>query len=256
MRWKILLRAQGLSLPIALLFKRIWRARFVSNFSPGQTGGDLFRVFGPWEIPLKKTAVGTSVAYDRYTGLIGLLVALALTGLVEYNLAKELGLELLPIFAVFGAALLLLAVVTRRPLLWARWLVARVPVRKARSVAQGVLRSMLLYVDRKGTTLNAVAISVAFRLVAAIGSYFLFLALGVDISFETVLLISLLAHAIFLVPISINGWGLREGAFVLLYTQVGVGSAEALSVALLDRVLEAAMSSPGALLYLTHRSER
>ena len=250
-RWKILLRAQGLSLPAVLLFKRLWVTRFVNNFSPGQIGGDLFRVFGPWEIPLNRTAVGTSVAYDRYTGLIGLLVAIALVGLVEYNLAKELGLELIPIFAVFGAALLLLAVVTHRPFLWARWLVARCPVKKARSVAEGVLRSMLLYVDRRGTTLNAIAISVAFRLVIAIGSYFEFLALGVDISFETVVFISLLVNVISLVPISINGWGLREGAFVLLYTQVGVGSAEALSVALLGRVLGAVMSSGGALFYLT-----
>ena len=255
-RWKILLGAQGLSLPLVLLFKRVWMARFINNFFLGRTGGDLFRVFGPWEIPLKKTAVGTSVAYDRYIGLIGLLVALAVAGLVEYNVAKELGLELLPIFSVFGAALLLLAVVTHRPILWARWLVARFPVRKARSVAEGVLRSMLLYVDRRGTTLNAVAISVAFRLVAAIGSYFGFLALGVDISFETVFFISLLVNAISLVPISINGWGLREGAFVFLYTQVGVGSAEALSVALLGRVLGAVISSSGALLYLTRRSER
>jgi len=227
--------------------------RFFNNFSVGQSGVDLFRVFGPWGMPLKKTAVGSSVVFDRYTGLIGLLLVMGLAGLVEYRVARELGLELLPIFALAGAALLLLAVVTHRPFVWSRWLIARCPVNKARSIAEGILRSLLLYVDRRGTTLTAVALSVGFRLVTATGSYFAFLAFGIDISFGTVLFISLLLSFITMVPISINGWGIREGAFVLLYTQVGVGSAEALSVALLGRVLGLLMSSVGGLMYLTHR---
>ena len=252
LRWQLLLAEQGISLPIFLLVKRIWMGRFFNNFSVGKSGVDLFRVFGPWGMSLKKTAVGSSVVFDRYTGLIGLLVALALAGLVEHKLAKELGLELLPIFALAGAALLLLAVVTHRPFVWSRWLIARCPVNKASSIAEGILRSLLLYVERRGTTLTAVAISVASRLVAAIGSYFGFLALGVDVSFGTVLFISLLLNVISMLPISINGWGIREGAFVLLYTQVGVGSAEALSVALLDRVISVLSSFVGGVLYMTH----
>ncbi len=256
LRWQILLAEQGISLPIFLLFKRIWMGRFFNNFSVGKTGVDLFRVFAPWGMPLKKTAVGSSVVFDRYTGLIGLLVALALAGLVEYKLAKELGLELLPIFALAGAALLLLAVVTHRPFVWSRWLISRFPVSKARSIGEGILRSLLLYVDRKGTTLMAIAISIGLRVMGAIASYFAFLAFGIDISFGTVLFISLLLNVISMLPISINGWGIREGAFVLLYTQVGVGDAEALSVALLSRVLHVLVSSVGGLMYLSHRSER
>ena len=145
---------------------------------------------------------------------------------------------------------------THRPFLWSRWFIARCPVNKARSIAEGILRSLLLYVDRRGTTLTAVALSVGFRLVGGIGSYFAFLALGVDISFGTVLFISLLLNVIAMLPISINGWGIREGAFVLLFTQVGVGSAEALSVALLGRVLELLVSSVGGFMYLSHRSGR
>ena len=90
----------------------------------------------------------------------------------------------------------------------------------------------------------------------AIASYFAFLAFGIDISFGTVLFISLLVNVISMVPISVNGLGIREGAFVLLCTQVGVGSAEALSVALLGRVLVLLISSVGGLMYLTHRSGR
>jgi len=252
-RWQILLKEQGISLPVILIFKRIWMGRFFNNFSVGHTGVDLFRVFSPWGMPLKKTAVGSSVVFDRYTGLMGLLVAIAVAGLVEHEVARDLGLELLPIFALAGAGLLLLAVVTHRPLEWSRRLIARSPVNKVRSIAEGILRSLLLYVDRRGTTLTAVALSVGFRLVTAISSYFGFLAFGIDISFGTVLFISLLVNVISLVPISINGWGIREGAFVLLYTQVGVGSAEALSVALLGRVLGILVSSVGGLMYLSHR---
>ena len=256
LRWQILLNEQGISLPIFLLIKRIWMGRFLNNFFLGQSGADLFRVFGRWGMPLKMTAVGSSVLFDRYTGLIGLLIAIALAGLIEHKVAKELGLELLPIFALAGAALLLLAVVTHRPLEGSRWLIARCPVNKARSIAEGILRSLLLYVDRRGTTLMAIVISLAFRVVTATGAYVAFLAFGIDISFGTVFFIALLLNVMSLLPISINGWGIREGAAVLLYTQVGVGSGEALSVALLSRVLEILMSSAGGLMYLSHRSGR
>ena len=51
-------------------------------------------------------------------------------------------------------------------------------------------------------------------------------------------------------PITINGWGTAEAASVLLYTQLGVAEADALSLALLTRLNFLLMGGMGGLLYL------
>ncbi len=79
------------------------------------------------------------------------------------------------------------------------------------------------------------------------------MALGVDVSYGSVLFIVLLINVISLIPISINGWGLREGAFVLMFTQVGVGGGEALAVALLGRVTGILKLTVGGILSMTHK---
>ena len=118
---------------------------------------------------------------------------------------------------------------------------------------RGLLKSVLVYVDRRGTISGAVLMSVAFRLVATAGTYSGFRALNVDIPLGSVLFVVSVINLVSLVPVSINGWGLREGAFVLLFTQIGVGSAEAFGVALLGRVLGVLFSSVGGVLYITQR---
>ena len=74
-----------------------------------------------------------------------------------------------------------------------------------------------------------------------------------EVSLGSVFLISTLTSIVCLLPISVNGWGVYEGAFVLLFTQVGVGSAGALSVALLGRVVGTLVSSVGGVLYMIRR---
>ena len=57
-----------------------------------------------------------------------------------------------------------------------------------------------------------------------------------------------------LIPISIGGLGVREGAMVLLFGQVGVASADILSISLTVHVINAILSVwGGAILLLRKR---
>ena len=253
-RWNILLKDQGIRVPTSFLFKRSWIARFVNSFSPGKAGGDLYRIFGSWGFELKKTAVSSSVLFDRLTGVVGLLFLLSVMGFVQYDVARRLGMPLLPLATVVGTVTVVLVMTTRWPVAWIRRLIAKRPATKARSTVEELLGSIAIYLDRRGTLLVSVAISITSLLVSAVSTYVGFLALNVDVSFGDALFISLLINVVRFIPISINGWGIREGAYVLMFTQVGVGGAEALSVALLGRVLGVVSASIGAILYITQRA--
>jgi glycosyltransferase 2 family protein len=53
-------------------------------------------------------------------------------------------------------------------------------------------------------------------------------------------------------PVSINGLGITESAFVLLYAQVGLAPEVALAAAVLRRLVVVSMSLVGAVLWLLH----
>ena len=53
-----------------------------------------------------------------------------------------------------------------------------------------------------------------------------------------------------LLPVTANGLGIAEGAFVLFYTQMGVAPDQAFAAALLRRLLTIATAVPGGLLWL------
>jgi len=254
-RWKILLSGQDISVPLFPLIQRFWIARFWGKFLPGQFGGDLYRIFAPWGVQRNTTAVGSSVLFDRIAGLIGLMVFLTIMSLIEFGLVRQLGLGLLPIVSILVTLFMVLLVVTQRPIGWMRKLTARVPVARIKVVADDLLNSTRVYTDKKGTILGTVLISMAYLALTVTGTYIGFLALQVDVPLSTVFFLTLLINIISLIPISINAWGLREGAFVLFFTQVGVTSPEALSVALLGRALGAFRAFVGGILYLALKSK-
>ena len=252
-RWQILLRALGVRVTTIALFKRTWTAGLFNSILPGQFGGDFYRVLEPWEIPLKKTAIGSSVLVDRVTGIIGLLFMISLVGTLEFGLARELGVAFVPAVSTVGVILLLGMVTLVKPLTWLRRTLVWWPANRPRVLAEEIIDSMLIYSGAKWSILGAVIISLVFRLVKAAGTYFVFLAIGIDVPFETVLFVSLLIQTITLVPITINGWGIREGSYVFLFTQLGVASSEVLAAVLLGRVLGLFTTSILGLSYITSR---
>jgi uncharacterized membrane protein YbhN (UPF0104 family) len=54
------------------------------------------------------------------------------------------------------------------------------------------------------------------------------------------------------VPLSINGWGLQEWAFIVFFGRAGVPKAEALSLGFLYHVVAVIISLIGGLLWLVY----
>jgi uncharacterized protein (TIRG00374 family) len=72
------------------------------------------------------------------------------------------------------------------------------------------------------------------------------LALGVDLSFILCMALVPISLLIAMVPITIGGWGLREGAFVALFSRSGVATEEALAISIAYGLLHIASALPGA----------
>jgi hypothetical protein len=83
--------------------------------------------------------------------------------------------------------------------------------------------------------------------------YYYGVAAGIPVSFVATLLIVPLASFLILVPISFNGLGIQEGAFMLFFGAVGVEPTQAFVLAIGPRISLLVFSLIGGLVYLAER---
>lgn len=221
-RWGRLLRAEGIALPADWLMRSFLRGRFVGAFTPSTTGLDVYRAVDVGRETGDRAAGGRVVVIEKLYGLISL--ALLTFALLPLGLHRFFGAAGLSAAAALGvASITLLAWMERRAgrpasgswlsrklagLTTARRLGA---MERARLVALGVL--------------GHAATALVF---AATGA-----ALGVDASFTELAIVGNAIVLATLLPISVGGFGVREGTAVALLAVVGVPAAEAVLVALL-----------------------
>src|SRR5438874_11361789 len=74
-RWRILLKVQGISLSNSRIAALFFIGMFYNQFLPGGTGGDIVKTYLLWkETPGKKPGALLAVLFDRMVGLIALII--------------------------------------------------------------------------------------------------------------------------------------------------------------------------------------
>ena len=207
LRWQITAQAIGLG------FSRRWAigeyglAVFSNTFLPGGVLGDVTRVLRSRHLKGWRTAAA-SVVIERAAGQIALL-GLSL-GAVAFWLGPGRGAALLAV-AVLGGLALALALRRLAPRLG--------PMLRRTWMSPGLWLAQLLL------TLAVLAVNI-------LGFWAAARSVGVHLPpFATVVLVPL-TLLVMIVPVTINGWGLREGAAAALWPLMGVGAAEAVAASI------------------------
>jgi uncharacterized protein (TIRG00374 family) len=247
-RWRLFLASHEIRASSLRLFKSYWVGRFFGSFSPGQLGGDAYRILYGLDPSAARTQVASSVVIERVSGLISLMLVVAAGGYAYFDVMRAAGLTFLPIAASVGAIALLIVATTRAPAGWAAAAARLLPGARLNAVVSGVLRALVVHVDQPKTLAVGVALGVAFYMVIAFESFLAFHALGVEIDPVLVAVVVPMIALISSLPITINGWGAAEATSFLLYTQLGIASPAALSIALLTRVSSTLMGGLGGLI--------
>jgi uncharacterized membrane protein YbhN (UPF0104 family) len=226
LRWRVLLRAAGLSLPLAWLARSFLIGRFIGAFTPSTTGLDGWRLF---DVGRRTGALGESTAVivvEKLVGLVGMALvcaALAPIGGAELLGPSAIGVALaLALGAMIGLALM------RRPAL-VRRLAALLPRRLAPKVIDSLAQLRLELSTLGSATLLGVlshlALSAVFWATAG--------ALGLEVDAWTLLTVGNAIVLAVLLPVSVGGVGVREGVAVMLLATASVASTDAVLVALL-----------------------
>jgi uncharacterized protein (TIRG00374 family) len=254
-RWRVLLRAQGFEAPLRRLSASYLVATFFNNFLPSNIGGDVIRVRDSSALTGSKTTSLAIVAIDRILGL-GALYVLALGAyLLGGDTVRGLvgaapALSLLAI--VFGV----LAYVFFRPGI-ARWLLSKSGLAShewARRRFETVQAAVHVYREQMAAVWLAFGASVALQALVVVYYYDVAHSLRIPLRLSACFLIVPLCSLVQTVPVSFNGWGIRESVFILYFQQLGLPRDSALAFSLVGAGLIVLLSLSGAIVWTSRNA--
>lgn len=249
-RWQLLLKAQGYPAPLRELSASYLVATFFNNFLPSNIGGDLIRVRDGKKLTGSLTSSLAVVAIDRIVGFGALYFLAAMAYVMGGAQLRALAGARLVVFGL-GAFFAWLAYIFFRPGVARRWMaksgLSGLPWAQERF--ETVQEAVHVYRTEVGVVWTAFAGSVVLQ--ALIVLYFLCVAraLRIDLPLGACFLMVPLCGLIQSVPISFNGWGLRESVFVLYFGQIGLPADQALAFSLVGAGLVVLLSLSGALVW-------
>tara|TARA_Y200000002_G_scaffold358227_2_gene341407 strand:- start:2571 stop:3611 length:1041 start_codon:yes stop_codon:yes gene_type:complete len=247
-RWHALLEALGHEASRKWAMRQAFIGTFFNQCLPSSIGGDGYRILMAKRLGLAWQDAVSTVLVERYSGIVCLLIIASL-GMIPLALAlTETTVIWLFIIVIGGgiagalliAALAELASFRRLPGIIGRLLNAWI-VGSVLAVMRRVIRSRRLLVIL-GTS------GIASNSANAVAVWFLGKAIGVDVGIGPYLAIMSLAVLITVIPISLAGWGLRDGVIVLLLGAVGVAETEALIISIAFGLALLLSSLPGGIM--------
>jgi glycosyltransferase 2 family protein len=250
LRWQLLLNGAGLHPRLRASLRAYWIGLFANNLLPTGFGGDAVRAWlvAPKGAPLARAL--TSVIVDRATAF-GVLLPIAWLGAaIGGDEIPSTIVVLLAIVTAVSAAGALVAVVLLRRRGLGRFLPAAM-----RPWAAEVASTLRRYGSERERMAEVVFLAVAFQFLIIAATWVLSESLGLDIGPELIAVVLPLVLFATIIPISIAGFGVREGAFVALLGEAGVSSADAVLLSLATVASLAIASLPGGVLMMV-RHER
>ncbi len=262
-RWRIFLRQQHIELPFVRILSLTWEGQFFNSVLPGSTGGDVVKIHQVCKLaPDRKAAAAASVFTDRLSALLALLVLAGAAFVMEPAPLQQIaghGISVGWIVILGGVVLTIVSSIAwwmrrgRREPVW----IGRVRRTLAATKNHFVLSCGLWW---------AVVLAFGIHFLSFLILFCFARSLQIGITYGQILLIMPVVLFAVLLPVTINGHGLREMLLIFYFQhlQIGLGGAAgagvketvvALSVLAVGN--ELLWSLPGGLWYFARkRSEK
>jgi hypothetical protein len=219
-KWHLLLRVQGGSASFLTSVRVTYMSTFVNNLFLGTLGGDAFRAHHASDYSNSMGAAASAVIAERATGVFSAILLVCFAGifLAPRELVTTRLLLVLSVVAAIGVISLIVIVSLRSK-------VRRIPILRRfprlTGFAQDLTNSLRIYRSHLGVLSVALILSLGFYVVQTLTMSLLAVAARTDLDFMSLLFIVPLTGILVVLPISINGIGVREGATIFYLEQIG-----------------------------------
>lgn len=256
-RWGLLLRAQGLRFGFRWLTGSFLVATFFNNFLPSNIGGDVIRIADTAPAAGSKTLATTVILIDRGIGLLGLVLLAAAGATAVPALLDDGGGRVGPglLWLAFTGAVMVAAPLLLMPKALPTLL------QPLRVLHPAWIDERL---DRLGSALGRFREAPAVLLACFVGAvavqavlvaFYLAIArsMSIPIQFSELAVIVPISFLIQMLPVSVNGFGVREATFGFYFARLGLPLESALLVSFVGAALIMLFSVSGGVAYLVRK---
>lgn len=224
-KWKLLLNCKEVNIPIFKLFSLYLKGMFVNNFFVSFIGGDFYKVKSLMKDNDEITILN-SVLLERLLGLLGLIILVAMSSSYWEIRIFITTLFLMVVMALFAAYNSYFFNILFRALLLFKLQYIGDRLKKLQT-------SLYSYGENKKTILLSVLISLSFHVNSVLVAFFVSVSLRIDVPFSFLLIAVPLISFFSMLPISVQGVGIREFGYIYAFSIVNISTVEAASQSLL-----------------------
>jgi len=243
-RWRTVMRAIDAVLPLWRSFQILYVGVFFNQTLPSSVGGDAVRMILARKHGLTLQGAVNGVMLERVVNVFGLIVlVVAAQPLLLARIGDNPAKYIFPAFAVLAVIgvvfLMLLDRIAKRfqDYKIVRWLANLAADTKGLFFAPALAAA-------------GVALGVMGNILVAAMVYMLAMSLGLEVTLIDCLVLIPPVLLITTIPISIAGWGVREGAMVAAFALIGVAEGDAFALSILFGLVGIIVSIPGGLLWI------
>jgi glycosyltransferase 2 family protein len=220
-RWSLLGAILKIPAPFIDYLSYAFIGMFTNVFVPGLVGGDALRSVYLGRRHQRLADAIASVAADRIVGLIGLFwLAATAAAALSVELPRSVTLPTIAIGAISLAGFAALPLIGK--------LAAQMPARIA-----WIAATIAPYLDRPLALMPAMGLSIALQLLLAICQWILARGLGIRAPLTLFVLCVPIANVFASLPVTFNGLGVRETAYLMLFGMAGMAKSDAIALGLL-----------------------
>jgi len=253
-RWNVLLLPQGFDIGQRRLLSSYLVATFFNNFLPSNIGGDVIRIRDTAGPAKSKTLAATVVLIDRGIGLMGLVLVAALGATVTGGVGTA------PALSMWLWAGLLLATLVSAPAVIAPAGVGRLlqplTVFHPEWVGDRITRVTEVlgrFRERPASLFNAFGGAVLVQALLVLFYAAVARSLNIPIAVSHLAVIVPISFIMQMVPVSVNGFGVREATFSFYFSRLHLPIESAMALSLGSTALIMLFSLSGAVVYVARR---
>ena len=244
-RWRLIAATLGAKLPFASAIANVYIGQFFNQVLPSSIGGDAVRVWRLARLMPVPVAL-SSVALDRVMALLAVPIMLMIGSgmLARIMPAGPLRWSLFAIMAAAACGLVAFLWADRIPL------PGRVDRSRLVEIGRATSSAARRLFAAPGCLARTVLLSITIHVGVGTSLWILARALGVEAPLSAFLLLAPLITMVTTIPISIGGWGVREGAMVTALSLLDVQPSIALAISIQFGLIMMVVGLPGGAIML------
>jgi len=243
-RWQLVLKCQKIELDYKKTLQIFWSGLFFNQAMPSSVGGDVIRGYYLKKQGMTLGRATLGVLIDRLFGIVGLVLLVLASLPLLFELVNDPIARTGILFIAFGIlfALIFIFFIDKLPVDFSHLKI----IRGFYYLSQGGRHC----ISARYNGLIILVISILIHLISVVAVITIATGLGINIEWSGFLLMIPLVTLIMVVPISIAGWGVREGVMVVGFGYLGVVSEAALALSILYGLSILLVALPGGIVWM------